>query len=105
MIFFYVILSFTAIICTSGRSAVEYKQQGVGTDLYIQNGTDPIRNAIKIPHDQSDISSTQWTEGRCFPSMGMTIFTRSKKKRAIKCLLGQQFTEFKSFNALKFGST
>ncbi|OPL20438.1 hypothetical protein AM593_04105, partial [Mytilus galloprovincialis] len=69
-----------ANICTSGRSAVEYKQQGVGTDLYIQNGTDPITNyAIKIPHEQSDISSTQWTEGRCFPSMGKNYWFNVRK--------------------------
>ncbi|XP_076104028.1 uncharacterized protein LOC143072809 [Mytilus galloprovincialis] len=68
-----------AIVCTSGRSAAEYKQQGVGTDLYIQNGTDPITNAIKIPHEQSDISSTQWTEGKCFPSMGKHYWFNVRK--------------------------
>ncbi|CAC5378604.1 BCHE [Mytilus coruscus] len=62
-----------AIICVCGRSTAIYHQQGVGTDLYIQNGTDPIADSMKIPHLQSGITSTHWTKGKCFPTMGGTV--------------------------------
>ena len=66
----------TATICTTGRSAAQIRQQGVGTDLYIQNGTD-ITHSIKIPHKETGIPSTNWTRGKCFPSMGKLVFLLS----------------------------
>ena len=59
-----------ANICNGGRTASEYRSQGTGTGLWIQNGTDPVANAMKIPAKQSDANNTMWTEGVCFPSMG-----------------------------------
>ncbi|CAG2202124.1 unnamed protein product [Mytilus edulis] len=68
-----------AIICASGRTTALYHQQGVGTDLYIQNGTDPIADSIKIPHLQSGITSTHWTKGKCFPTMGLHYWYNIRK--------------------------
>lgn len=67
---YHIFIIFLAIICFCGRSAALYQHQGEGTDLYIQNGTDPVDDSIKIPHLQSGITSTQWTKGKCFPTMG-----------------------------------
>ncbi|XP_063435183.1 uncharacterized protein LOC134716239 isoform X2 [Mytilus trossulus] len=68
-----------AIICFCGRSATLFQQQGVGTDLYIQNGTDPVDDSIKIPRLQSEITSTQWTKGKCFPTMGLHYWYNIRK--------------------------
>ncbi|XP_071174656.1 uncharacterized protein [Mytilus edulis] len=68
-----------AIICASGRTTALYHQQGVGTDLYIQNGTDPIADSIKIPHLQSGVTSTHWTKGKCFPTMGLHYWYNIRK--------------------------
>ncbi|XP_062580237.1 uncharacterized protein LOC134242184 [Saccostrea cucullata] len=57
-------------ICTHGRTAAQFSHQGTGTDLYIQNSTDPMAS-IKIPHRESDIGSTLWVKGHCFPAMGV----------------------------------
>lgn len=65
-------------ICSTGRSAAQIRQQGVGTDLYIQNGTD-ISHSIKIPHKETGIHSTNWTRGKCFPSMGVHYWYNIRK--------------------------
>lgn len=59
----------TDSICTHGRTAGQFHSQGTGTDLYIQNGTDPMAS-IRIPHQESAIGSTAWVKGHCFPAMG-----------------------------------
>lgn len=59
----------TDSICTHGRTAGQFSSQGTGTDLYIQNSTDPMAS-IRIPHQESAIGSTAWVKGHCFPAMG-----------------------------------
>ncbi|KAL5022526.1 hypothetical protein ScPMuIL_001681 [Solemya velum] len=59
-----------ATICTLGRTQDEFNSEGTGTNLYLQNGTDPERDSILIPRRQQDIGSTRWVEGRCFFTMG-----------------------------------
>ncbi|XP_055997302.1 uncharacterized protein LOC130047090 [Ostrea edulis] len=59
-----------ASICTHGRTAGQFGAQGTGTDLYLQNGTDPMAS-IRIPHQESDIGSTRWVKGHCFSAMGV----------------------------------
>ncbi|GFN75347.1 hypothetical protein PoB_000185300 [Plakobranchus ocellatus] len=56
-------------ICTTGRSATEFSQHGTGTDLYLQNSTKP-EDSFMVPHKESGIGATKWTEGRCFYTMG-----------------------------------
>ncbi|XP_062579205.1 uncharacterized protein LOC134241138 [Saccostrea cucullata] len=58
------------LICTRGRTSSEVSTQGTGTDLYIQNSTNPMES-IKIPHQEADIGSTKWVKGHCFPAMGV----------------------------------
>ncbi|XP_062580238.1 uncharacterized protein LOC134242185 [Saccostrea cucullata] len=57
------------LICTRGRTSSEVSTQCTGTDLYIQNSTNPMES-IKIPHQEADIGSTKWVKGHCFPAMG-----------------------------------
>jgi len=35
-----------SIICNGGRTADQYASQGTGTDLYIQNGPDPLKKYV-----------------------------------------------------------
>ena len=42
----------------------------VGTGLWLQNGTDPVRDSFQSPVDQSEMNTTKWVKGACFPSMG-----------------------------------
>jgi charged multivesicular body protein 7 len=59
-----------SIICTTGRTAAQYASQGTGQGLWIQNGTTPLTSTIQIPLDQNAVSSTMWTQGKCFYTMG-----------------------------------
>ncbi|KAL8606084.1 hypothetical protein ACOMHN_044420 [Nucella lapillus] len=60
-----------AHICTVGRSASQYSVEGTGNALYIQNGSDPVTQSIRVPSTQSAVSGTGWTLGHCFPAMGV----------------------------------
>nr|KAG5714272.1 hypothetical protein BaRGS_018489 [Batillaria attramentaria] len=59
-----------SIICTSGRSDADYQRQGTGRNLYIQTGSDPVANSVRIPHREEELQGTPWTLGRCFLAMG-----------------------------------
>ncbi|CAF1451014.1 unnamed protein product [Rotaria sordida] len=58
-------------ICTSGRDATGLKNEGTGTGLWLQNGTNPISDSVQAPLYESGVSATKWTKGACFPSMGV----------------------------------
>ena len=59
-------------ICQGGRDAQALKAQGTGTGVWLQNGTDPIRDSFAVPLSESDAVSTKWVKGACFPTMGKT---------------------------------
>jgi charged multivesicular body protein 7 len=59
-------------ICQSDETT-NRKLGVVGTGLWLQNGTDPIRDSFLLPIDQSDADKTKWVKGACFPSMGKCI--------------------------------
>jgi len=61
------------IICTTGRSAADYAAQGTGDRLVIQNGTDATNAAssLTIPMTEDGVSTTSWTKGYCFWTMGL----------------------------------
>lgn len=61
-------------ICTSGRDASRLKNEGTGTGLWLQNGTNPIKDSFSVPLYENAANNTKWVKGACFPSMG-------KKKR------------------------
>lgn len=48
----------------------------VGTGLWLQNGTDPVRDSVQAPLEQSEVNSTRWVQGACFPSMGKTMYLK-----------------------------
>jgi len=58
-------------ICSSGRDASSLKEEGTGTGVWLQNGTDPIRDSIHAPLHENEVSDTKWVKGACFPSMGI----------------------------------
>jgi len=47
------------------------KEGTTGSGLWLQNGTDPIRDSVQAPINQSDIGTTKWARGHCFISMGL----------------------------------
>ncbi|UJR07059.1 hypothetical protein I4U23_011347 [Adineta vaga] len=58
-------------ICGSGRDAALLKIEGMGTGLWLQNGSDPIINSVQAPLYENNVNTTKWVKGSCFPSMGM----------------------------------
>lgn len=56
-------------ICT-GRDEEAFDRDGTGTNMFIQNGTNPETQSLLIPKSESDIKTTQWGNGKCFPLMG-----------------------------------
>ena len=66
-------------ICTTGRDASSLQKEGTGVGLWLQNGTDPIKNSFQSPMQESDVGSTKWVKGACFPSMG-------KRTGAVGCI-------------------
>lgn len=60
-----------SIVCTTGRSAADFQSEGTGTDLYLQNGPNPLTNYYKVPTSESEIKATLWGSGKCFYEMGM----------------------------------
>ncbi|XP_033757748.1 uncharacterized protein LOC117340081 [Pecten maximus] len=60
-----------AAICTRGRRLGQFLVEGTGDALYIQNGTDPVANSMKIPMTETELESTKWTKGPCFRTMGV----------------------------------
>jgi len=57
-------------ICTTGRTSEQFQEQGTGTGLWFQNGTNPLQDLIQIPLLESDIKKTGWKFGHCFYTMG-----------------------------------
>jgi charged multivesicular body protein 7 len=74
-------------ICQSNRDIKTFKQGDIGTGLWLQNGTDPIRDSFSSPMEQSDVNKTKWVQGSCFPSMGKR-FSLEEHKFKIKFCLG-----------------
>ncbi|OWF54730.1 uncharacterized protein LOC110441365 [Mizuhopecten yessoensis] len=60
-----------ATICSSGRTSAQYAANGTGDSLYIQNGTDPVADYLVIPKIETVLTSTKWTRGHCFYTMGV----------------------------------
>ncbi|GBN55867.1 hypothetical protein AVEN_87233-1, partial [Araneus ventricosus] len=59
------------IICNGGRTKLQYEDQGVGTGLWIQNGTNPLRDSVQVPLYEKDMEGTNWYKGGCFRTMGI----------------------------------
>jgi len=67
------------IICTTGRTADQFNSQGTGDRLVIQNGTNALTSGINIPLTVAEVSSTQWTKGKCFWTMGLHYWYNVRK--------------------------
>lgn len=60
-----------ATICSNGRTSQQFTAEGTGNSLYIQNGTDPVADSLKMPMTPTDADKTRWTRGYCFVTMGL----------------------------------
>ncbi|GFR71423.1 hypothetical protein ElyMa_000353100 [Elysia marginata] len=56
-------------ICSSGRTRSVFNVEGTGTDLWLQTGNTASEVTL-IPYYQTGLNVTNWTEGKCFPTMG-----------------------------------
>jgi charged multivesicular body protein 7 len=69
-----------ATICT-GRSAAQYKDQGTGTQLYLQLTTNPLESTpITTRQRDHDSENNKWTKMKCFPAMGRHYWYNISKK-------------------------
>ena len=59
------------LICKRGRSEQQFRLQGTGTDLFIQNGDNPEQDLFEIDLEEAN---TNWLKGKCFPKMGFHYF-------------------------------
>lgn len=66
------------IICNGGRTREQYLEEGTGTGLYFQNGSNPVRDSVNIPLYEKDTEGTRWVKGGCFRSMGEYLFLYRK---------------------------
>ncbi|CAF3042773.1 unnamed protein product [Rotaria socialis] len=57
-------------ICTAGRDVARLKSEVSGTGLWLQQGSDPIRDSVQAPLYENTVNTTKWVKGSCFPSMG-----------------------------------
>uniref|UniRef100_A0A914VIG1 Uncharacterized protein n=1 Tax=Plectus sambesii TaxID=2011161 RepID=A0A914VIG1_9BILA len=58
-------------ICNGGRTKEDLENQGTGTGLYLQNGTNPKTDILFIDQDErKTLLNTKWTFGKCFYTMG-----------------------------------
>ncbi|CAF3664420.1 unnamed protein product [Rotaria socialis] len=57
-------------ICQSGRNPSHLNRDGTGTGLWLQNGSNPIRDSIEMPLYDNTVSNTKWAKGACLPTMG-----------------------------------
>ncbi|XP_060588621.1 uncharacterized protein LOC132744028 [Ruditapes philippinarum] len=58
-------------ICNKGRSAAEFREDGTGTGLWLQNGTNPMLDLLEVPLTQNEADKSLWTKGLCFKVMGV----------------------------------
>ncbi|KAH3787370.1 uncharacterized protein LOC127842517 [Dreissena polymorpha] len=70
---FYITAYFvpTDKICSTGRTETEFRTQGTGSGLWIQNGTNPLTDSRAIPMTIEAARVSRWTEGKCFATMGV----------------------------------
>ena len=58
-------------ICKKGRSEQQFRLQGTGTDLFLQNGDNPEKDLIEGAQEES---KTTWRQGKCKAKMGFHYF-------------------------------
>ena len=61
----------------AGRTLSDLEHQGTGTDVFIQNGSNPLRDVVKIPQWETELNQTNWNRGVCYPTMGKLQFLLS----------------------------
>lgn len=62
--------SFLATICSVGRTLSRLENEGTGTGLFLQNGSNPVQDTLVIPMWETEVAKSKWTRGSCFKTMG-----------------------------------
>nr|AGI41318.1 hypothetical protein [Cerebratulus lacteus] len=57
-------------ICSVGRSQSQYDSEGTGSNLYLQQGPNPVTDSVLVPRLEAEIGNTNWVKGNCFYTMG-----------------------------------
>ena len=60
-------------ICSRGRTKKQLDSQGIGSGLYLQMESSPVKTE-KVPFFESNLDPTVWSKGKCAYTMGMYIF-------------------------------
>lgn len=56
-------------ICRSKKNHYR-KDDCRGNGLWLQNGTNPIRDSFLVSIKETELISTKWVQAQCFPTMG-----------------------------------
>lgn len=65
---------FPETLC-DGRTVEQFDSEGTGTGLWIQNGTDPEEDSVRMPETQDEANKSAWTQGSCFITMGIVYWS------------------------------
>jgi len=73
-------------ICGTGRSPQEFEEQGTGTDLIIQYGSDPENEShlMKVPKTEKEAEEAGWVGRKCVPTMGRHYWYNVHKNSGCK---------------------
>ena len=59
-------------ICRSKKNPYR-KEDCKANGLWLQNGTHPIHDSFLSSIKETEITSTKWVQGQCFPTMGKDL--------------------------------
>jgi len=67
-------------VCT-GRNETQFREEGTGTDLYIQSSANPTNAShwMQIPKSQDVVKESMWGNGKCFYDMGQHFWYNVSK--------------------------
>jgi len=66
------------IICTTGRNAQQFLEQGTGDRVVIQNNSDATVGNWRVPMTEEGNDGTLWIKGKCLWTMGMHYWYNSR---------------------------
>ena len=75
----------SSICQATGRTEAEFKEQGIGTVLMIQNGPNADTDYIEVPREVKDFDDTDWAKLSCRDGMGYHMFYQPSQKAEVPC--------------------
>ncbi|XP_064487721.1 uncharacterized protein LOC135399916 [Ornithodoros turicata] len=67
-------ISFSEMICTRGRTLRELREEGVGSNVYLQREEEPLSGTVTAPRYDDDVRNSLWVRESCYPGMGRHYF-------------------------------